>query len=586
MVGRVVASASPRVWLTRSVLVNVSDLVREAGRADPDGTALVFAERADSIDAAAVDPVSRGAVSRGVGSSEAGSSELGSPGAGSRVAGRRTLSWAEFDAEVDVMARSLSDRGLVAGQRVVVAMANRIEFAVAYFGVLRGGMVAVPINPRLTAREMARMLAEVGARLVLCDPVGAPGVREAIALSTAPGECPTVVAGAEPQPGEIGWDGLLASAADPARTASEVVTPPDPETLAVVLFTSGVSGEPRGAMLTHRALLANVEQTASIEPAPFAAGDVCLGLLPLFHVYGLNAVLAQAVRQRATLVLVEGFDPAELASVLAAEAVTTVLLAPPVIAAYADRPGARDVFAGVRLVLSGAAPLDPELAAAFAASTGHHVEQGYGLTEAAPVVTATLGAARSAGGGPKPGSVGRPVPGVEVRVVDSRGAETVAGDPAEIWIRGDNLFSGYWPDGADGPDDEGWLATGDLGLLDADGDLSLVDRLTELVIVSGFNVYPQEVENVLAELDEVAEAAVVGVPDPHTGEAVRAYLVPAEGVGEPAVRAAVERHLPSALARFKQPSVVVVDELPRSATGKVSKARLRAMARGDEFGLT
>ena len=244
-----------------------------------------------------------------------------------------------------------------------------------------------------------------------------------------------------------------------------------------------------------------------------------MGVLPLFHVYGLNAVLGQVLRQHARLVLVNGFDSEGSLDLIEDEAISVVPVAPPVFAYWMQVPGLEDRLGPVRLVLSGSAPLSPELTDAFSARTGVAVHQGYGLTEAAPVVTSTLCSKN-----PTPRSVGAALPGIEIRLVDDAGREPSDEDGGEIHIRGDNLFSGYWPDGADGPGEEGWWATGDVGYLDPSGDLYLVDRVKELVIVSGFNVYPSEVEDVIAELPEVAEAAVIGVDDPETGEAVVAYV--------------------------------------------------------------
>jgi long-chain acyl-CoA synthetase len=233
-------------------------------------------------------------------------------------------------------------------------------------------------------------------------------------------------------------------------------------------------------------------------------------------------------------------------------------------------PDLRDSLTSVRLAVSGAAPLPAEVLSAMVESTGRQVYEGYGLTETAPVLTTTLVSAS-----PKPGSIGRPIPGVELRLTDETGDEVDDDDPGEIVVRGPNLFSGYWPDGAGGPDANGWFPTGDVAYADADGDLFLVDRIRELILVSGFNVYPREVEDVVTSHPDVAEAAVIGVPHPYTGEAVRALVVPREGrqVDPDAVIAyAAER-----LARFKCPtSIEVVDELPHSATGKVAKGKLRS----------
>jgi long-chain acyl-CoA synthetase len=225
-------------------------------------------------------------------------------------------------------------------------------------------------------------------------------------------------------------------------------------------------------------------------------------------------------------------------------------------------------------MLSGSAPLAAEVVEDFTARTGIPLHQGYGLTEAAPVVTSTLCSQVH-----QAGSVGAALPGIEIRLVDGRGHPPEGEDPGEIEIRGANLFSGYWPDGAGGPDAEGWWRTGDVGFLDASGDLFLVDRVKELVIVSGFNVYPVEVEDVVREVDGVTDAAVIGVEDPGTGEAVVAY-VSAPGADPVAVEAAVRARCEERLARFKQPTrVVVVDELPLTVTGKVQKGRLRGFER-------
>jgi long-chain acyl-CoA synthetase len=234
-------------------------------------------------------------------------------------------------------------------------------------------------------------------------------------------------------------------------------------------------------------------------------------------------------------------------------------------------------------VLSGSAPLGADAIRRFSDQSGLTVHQGYGLTEASPAVTSTLASARV-----KPGSVGSALPGVELRVVDDRGHEVSGDDSGEICVRGDNVFVGYWPNRDGGPDDAGWFATGDVGYLDDEGDLYLVDRKRELVIVSGFNVYPTEVEDVIVELTDVFEAAVIGAPDDEFGEAVVAYVVPQDGVTMSAeqLAAAVDGHCTDRLARFKRPREIhVVEELPHSVTGKVAKGRLRSVQRRRAMGL-
>jgi long-chain acyl-CoA synthetase len=334
-------------------------------------------------------------------------------------------------------------------------------------------------------------------------------------------------------------------------------------------------------MLTHRALVANIEQAARVDPPMIHGDDVVLGVLPLFHVYGLNAVLGGVLRHRAKLVLVDRFDPQATLDLIDDEAVSVVPVAPPVFAYWLPQEQLRERLGPVRLMLSGSAPLSAEVMEKFTDATGIPVHQGYGLTEAAPIVTSTLCSQEL-----QPGSVGAALPGIEIQLRDDLGQQPEGDDPGEIWIRGDNIFSGYWPDGEDGPDADGWWGTGDVGFLDDTGDLFLVDRLKELVIVSGFNVFPVEVEDVIREVDGVAEAAVIGVEDPATGEAVVAYVVPVDGVDRADLTDAVRSHCQMRLARFKQPSrIEVVDELPLTVTGKVQKGRLRGMERRRALGL-
>ena len=500
----------------------------------------------------------------------------------------RSVTWTELDAEVDRLSAGLAELGLVAGYRVMIALPNRLEFVVTYLAVLRARLVAVPVNPRSATGELVRMMADSGARAVVADGATITGVRSAAAGLAdalvgadddlkARAVVPQVVAvGVPTVPGETAYDAL-------GHGEVRFETPMDPEALAVLLYTSGTSGRPRAAMLTHRALLANIEQAAAVNPPMVGPDDTVFGVLPMFHVYGLNAVLGTVIRQAAKLVLVDGFDVEGSLDVIRDTAVTVVPVAPPVFAYWRGVDDLAAHLTGVRLLLSGSAPLSTELIEEFTARTGKPVHQGYGLTEAAPIVTSTLCSKV-----PKNGSVGAALPGVSIRLVDESGQEPEGEDSGEIEVRGDNLFSGYWPDGADGPGLGGWYATGDVGFLDADGDLFLVDRLKELVIVSGFNVYPSEIEDVITEVDGVLEAAVIGSPDPATGEAVVAFVVPEPGGSQTAdeLEAAVRERCLHQLARFKQPKEInVVDELPHTVTGKVAKGRLRAVRRRQNLGL-
>ena len=487
-------------------------------------------------------------------------------------AGGRSLTWAALEDQVGRLATGLGHAGVLARHRVMVVLGNRLEFVTTYLGVLRAQAVAVPVNPLSTADEVERVLADSGARLVVADGRTSARVREAAARLDSPPV--VVVVDDEVGPGETSYADLLVA---PARRVPPVR---DPEKLAALLYTSGTSGRPRGAMLTHRALLANIEQVAGVVPPMMTGDDVVLGVLPLFHVYGLNAVLGGVLRHRARLVVVERFDPEGTLDVIGEHACSVVPVAPPVFGHWLATDGLAERLAPVRLVLSGSAPLPTRAVEEFRSATGLEVHQGYGLTEAAPVVTSTLCSAT-----PQAGSVGAALPGIEVRLVDDLGAAPSGEDPGEISVRGDNLFTGYWPDGAGGPDEDGWWATGDVGFLDSTGDLFLVDRLKELVIVSGFNVYPSEVEQVVRELPGVADVAVIGAPDEATGEAVVAYVVPAEGA-EATIEQAVRDHVGSRLARFKQPArIEVVEALPLTVTGKVQKGRLRGIERRRALGL-
>jgi long-chain acyl-CoA synthetase len=326
-------------------------------------------------------------------------------------------------------------------------------------------------------------------------------------------------------------------------------------------------------------LVANIEQAGQVEPPMIHGDDVVLGVLPLFHVYGLNAVLGGVLRHRAKLVLVDQFDPQATLDLIDDEAVSVVPVAPPVFAYWLPEEQLRERLGPVRLMLSGSAPLSAEVIERFTEATRIPIHQGYGLTEASPIVTSTLCSTEH-----QAGSVGAALPGIEIKLLDDLGHEPEGGDPGEIWIRGANLFSGYWPGGEDGPDGDGWWGTGDVGFLDESGDLFLVDRLKDMVIVSGFNVYPVEVEEVIREVPGVAEVAVIGVEDPATGEAVVAYVVPTAEGGD--LAGAVRDHCATRLARFKQPSrIEVVSELPLTGTGKVQKGRLRGIERRRSLGL-
>ena len=279
--------------------------------------------------------------------------------------GGRTLTWAGLEDEVARIATGLGAHGIRAGQRVMIVVGNRIEFVTAYLGVLRAQVVAVPVNPRSTPGEVARMIADSGTRLVVVDETALEVVRAALAELRDVAAPTVVVTGAEPGPGEIGFDALRADVVRPVPPL------PDPEKLAALLYTSGTSGRPRAAMLSHRALLANLEQVAAVEPPMMHGDDVVLGVLPLFHVYGLNAVLGGVLRHRARLLLVEQFEPQAVLDLIDDEACSVVPIAPPVFAHWLPDEHLRERLGPVRLVLSGSAPLEPEVIEQFTVDHRH-----------------------------------------------------------------------------------------------------------------------------------------------------------------------------------------------------------------------
>jgi long-chain acyl-CoA synthetase len=463
---------------------------------------------------------------------------------------RGSTSYAELRGLVARMGTLLADAGVVAGDRVGVAAPNDEAFVVAYLGALHVGALVVPLNHAAPPAELERDIASVEPRVVLADGTG-------IAMCSA--------AGANVQ--AIDLDALPAGEAPRVDRADDDV--------AVLLFTSGTAGAPKAAMLTHGNLTANIRQVLDHPGLRLSDDDVSLGALPFFHVFGLNVVLGVGLAAGGTIALLDRFDPARAAQLIREHRITIVAGVPTMYSAWlalGDDEVDGDAFSSVRLAVSGAAALPEEVADAFGERFGVVVHQGYGLTEASPIVTSTAVGT----GMPRPGSIGPPLPGVEVRIVDVDGADALLGDPGELLVRGPNVFSGYWHD------DEataralqgGWLHTGDVAVVEESGDLHLVDRAKDLVIVSGFNVYPVEVEDVLREHPGVADAAVVGEPNPRTGETVVAYVVPAPGseIDEGALAA----HAAHALARYKCPSrYEVVAELPRTLAGKVLRRELR-----------
>jgi long-chain acyl-CoA synthetase len=473
----------------------------------------------------------------------------------------RTTSYGELREQVDRFRGGLQSIGVESGDRVAMLLSNSPHFVIAYLATVGLGAVAVPLNPTSPGPELETELGVVGARVVIVDKVSSTNWSH-----VDPALLPTVesVIHTEATPdGALGFDDLVASS-EPIP-----VVEVDPSHLAALMFTSGTAGAPRAAMLSHRNLWANLDQSLSAD-GHIDADDVIFGVLPLFHIFGLNVVVGLGLRVGATLVLVQRFDPSTAVQSIQDRRITVIPGAPALWAAFAhfdELPA--ETFATVRLALSGASRLSITVAEAMRDRFGVEIREGYGLTEASPIVTTSTGVPV------RFGSVGRVLHGVEVRLVNADG-DALVGDVGEIWVRGDNVFEGYYDD----PEataavltDDGWLRTGDMATADDDGYLYLVDRSKDLIIVSGFNVYPAEVEEMLVRHPDVVEAAVVGVAHPHTGEAVKAYVVtlPDADVDEDAL---IEHSLDH-LARYKCPTkIIFVDALPRNASGKLVRRSL------------
>ncbi len=468
----------------------------------------------------------------------------------------------ELRADVAKLRGGFAKLGVTTGDRVALLCGNGLYFVESYLAVVGLGATAVPMNPQSPSPEIQQEVATVGAGIVLVDPIAA-AAWNGIDRADVPSVRHVIATNAETTGADLRFDDLIG--ADPI----DIVEVED-DALAVLIFTSGTAGSPRAAMLSHGNLLANLEQGRSAA-ARIKADDVVFSVLPMFHIFGLNVVLGLSLANGATIVLVQRFDPSTALDTIRERSVTVIPGAPPLWLAFSHFDGApSDSFATVRLALTGAAKMPEEATRRLQQRFGLELAEGYGLTEASPVVTSSAGVPL------KVGSVGKVLDGMTVRLVDEDGDDVLQGDAGEIWVKGPNVFQGYLDD----PEQtarvltaDGWLRTGDIAVTDDDGYLFLVDRAKDLIIVSGFNVYPAEVEEVIAEHPAVAEVGVAGVPHPHTGEAVKAWVVVRNGMTvdeDTLISWCSDR-----LARYKSPSkILFVDELPRNLSGKLLRRAL------------
>ncbi len=472
--------------------------------------------------------------------------------------GESQLTYAEFDAAAARVATLLEGAGVEPGDRVGLMLPNGLAFAVAFYGIIYRGAVAVPMNPLLKSREIAFYLSNSGAKALFATPAFAD---EATAAAAETGSQCWLV-------DDAALTDLIADL--PGRAPAHR----DDDDVAVILHTSGTTGKPKGAMLTH----ANLGRNADVcvrTLVQIQSDDVVMGCLPLFHVFGLTGGLNAAVHAGATLTLLARFDPRQAVELIERDGVTVFEGVPTMYSALlsiADEVKA-DATASLRACLSGGAALPVQVLHDFEKAFGCMVLEGYGLSESSPVASFNHPDRPR-----KAGSIGTPVEGVEMRVVDPNGAEVPQGEAGEVQIRGHNVMKGYWnlPDATEAaitPD--GWLNTGDIGRVDSDGYFYIVDRTKDMIIRGGYNVYPREIEEVLYEHPAVAEAAVIGIPHDSLGEEVGAAVALKEGTA--AAPEELREYVKARVAAYKYPRVVwLVDALPKGPTGKVQKRDISA----------
>ncbi len=469
--------------------------------------------------------------------------------------GTTTMTYQQLDDATARCAGLLRAHGMQPGDCVGLMMPNVPYFAVCYYAVLRAGGVVVPMNVLLKEREVRFYLEDSGAKLMFAwgEMAGAAQVGSgdvgAQCLVVRPGEFEQTLAGSDAQ-----------------RDVVDVA----PEATAVVLYTSGTTGQPKGAELTHANLYTNAAVTADTL-GHFTCDDVLLGALPLFHAFGQTCALNAAMYAGASLSLLPRFDPGQALEIIHRDRVTVFEGVPTMFGALVHH-GDRDRYdtSSLRLCISGGAAIPVEVIRQFEQAFGSMVLEGYGLSETSPVASFNHPDRPR-----KAGSIGTPVKGVEMKVGDDDGTPLAPGQVGQIFIRGHNVMKGYWnrPDATAEAMKDGWFATGDMARQDEDGYYFIVDRKKDMIIRGGYNVYPREIEEVLHEHPDVQAAAVVGIPDERLGEEVGAAVVPKPGhtidVEE------LRQFAKSQVAGYKYPRVIwVVDDLPKGPTGKVLKREI------------
>ena len=474
------------------------------------------------------------------------------------------LTYAQLREAAGRMAALLAAHGVQPGDRVGIMLPNVPAFPISFYGALAAGAVVVPMNPLLKSREVAYYLGDSGARVVLAWHAAAGEAAKgaadagAQAIAVQAPDLADLLADYEPVWSDPAWS-------DPGR---------DGDDDAVILYTSGTTGQPKGAELTHAGLVRNAELTARtlLKNSP---DDVMMGCLPLFHVFGLTCGLNATVAAANTLTLLPRFDPAKALAIIGRDAVTIFEGVPTMYAAILHLPEADPAMAAtLRVCISGGASLPVEVLRGFEEKFGCMILEGYGLSETSPVASFNLPDIER-----KPGSIGVPIEGVQMRVVGDDGQPVPAGEIGEIAIRGHNVMKGYWnkPEATAEAITDGWFRTGDMAKVDSDGYYYIVDRKKDLIIRGGYNVYPREIEEVLHEHPAVAEVAVIGIPHPELGEEVAAAVaLKPDATATPEELRAFAR---DRMAAYKYPRQIwLVNTLPKGPTGKILRREVRPPA--------
>ena len=472
------------------------------------------------------------------------------------VQGQGGRTFGAFFANAERYAALLASRGVQAGDRVAVQVNKSLEALELYVGTVMAGAVFLPLNPDYTASEVAYFLQDATPRMFVLDPSRKSEMQSAVETANV-----TQVMTLDATGG-----GTLKDAAS-SMPAGFAPVPRTADDLAAILYTSGTTGRSKGAMLTHRALASNAETL--VDYWRFTPDDVLIHALPIFHTHGLFVATNVALMAGAAMTFLPKFN---LDAIFAAMPNATTLMGVPTFYTrmLQDPRLTVDSTRNMRLFVSGSAPLLAETHERWTERTGHKILERYGMTET------NMNTSNPYEGARKPGTVGLPLPGVDVKIVDSDGAELDVDQIGSIEVRGDNVFAGYWqmPEKtAEELREDGWFVTGDLGVRDSDGYISIVGRSKDLIISGGFNVYPKEVEGVIDDLPYVLESAVIGLPHKDFGEAVVAVVV----ASDPALTIeAISVATSDKLARFKCPKIVlIVEALPRNTMGKVQKKALR-----------